>query len=41
LDVSKDDVGEKVEGAMKKYGEVDVLVNNAGYPQGGVLESIQ
>jgi NAD(P)-dependent dehydrogenase (short-subunit alcohol dehydrogenase family) len=41
LDVSKDDVGEKVEGAMKKYGEVDVLVNSAGYPQGGVLESIQ
>ncbi|MCJ1450564.1 hypothetical protein MMC28_000897 [Mycoblastus sanguinarius] len=39
LDVTAADVDSRVQDAISKYGPIDVLINNAGYPTGGVLET--
>lgn len=39
LDVAAEDAGERVHKAIEEYGPVDVLINNAGYASGGVLET--
>ena len=39
LDVANEDVGERVHKAIEEYGPVDVLINNAGYASGGVIET--
>lgn len=39
LDVAAEDAGERVHKAIEEYGPVDVLINNAGYASGGVIET--
>ena len=39
LDVAAEDAGKRVHKAVEEYGPVDVLINNAGYASGGVLET--
>ena len=39
LDVTADDAQKCVQNAIDEYGPIDVLVNNAGYASGGVLET--
>lgn len=41
LDVAGPDVESSVAECIVKYGPIDVLVNNAGYVEGGVLEAIR
>lgn len=41
LDVAGPDVESVMEEFMRVHGPVDVLINNAGYAEGGVLESIR
>ena len=39
LDVAAADVNTPIQNAIEKYGPIDVLINNAGYADGGVLET--
>lgn len=42
LDITNhDEIEQVVESVMGKYGTIDVLVNNAGYAQGGFVEEIE
>lgn len=43
LDVtaSQEDLNQKAQEAWAKYGKVDVLVNNAGYIEAGILEELE
>lgn len=41
LDVAGSDVEHSVAECIRVHGHIDVLVNNAGYADGGVLEAIR
>lgn len=43
LDVTapQEELNQKAQEAWKIYGQVDVLVNNAGYIEAGVLEELE
>ena len=38
LDIASEEIEKTIHDCISKFGPVDVLINNAGYAEGGVLE---